>query len=182
MRQHNRLCYDHTKSLGRRSSPSRLAAVVEAMERRLLLSNSPIVVNTAADQIDAVGSSVVSLRDAVNLANSRSGADTITFDASVFPPNSFTVITLSKGSLAFTDTTGQTTVDGLGRVAINGHGATTDVVVGSNASLSLQQISIIGGYSSGNGGDVNSAGTLAAAHCDFSAGLTGKGGRPLSVG
>jgi predicted outer membrane repeat protein len=182
MRRHKRLCHDHGLSLGRRSSPSRLEAVVEAMERRLLLSNSPIVVNTAADQVDAVGSSVVSLRDAVNLANSRSGADTIAFDPSVFPPNSFTVITLSRGSLAFTDTTGQTTVDGLGRVAINGQGATTDVVVGPNASVSLQHISIIGGYSSGNGADISNAGTLALAHCDVSAGLAVAGGGIYSTG
>jgi hypothetical protein len=52
----------------------------------------------------------------------------------------------------------------------------TDLVVNSGASLALQNISIIGGYSSGNGGDVNSAGTLAAPRCDFNAGLAGTGG------
>src|SRR5262249_14220748 len=84
-----------------------VAAMVETLEARALLSS--IVVNSTSGGMNYAGNVTVSqldpthtavtLRDAINAANNTSGADTITFDTAVFPPNSAipTVILLSGG-------------------------------------------------------------------------------------
>src|SRR5262245_51286077 len=70
-----------------------MAAIVETLETRVLLSS--IVVNSTDGgqhyastvtfgQLDPSNNSVT-LRDAVNAANNTAGADTISFDTSVFP-------------------------------------------------------------------------------------------------
>ncbi|MEH2245663.1 DUF4114 domain-containing protein [Nostoc sp.] len=55
------------------------------------------IVNTLNDENDGINNGDVSLRDAINAANATTGADTITFDNSVF--NTTAKITLTNGPL-----------------------------------------------------------------------------------
>ncbi|MBE8970594.1 hypothetical protein IQ277_31610 [Nostocales cyanobacterium LEGE 12452] len=59
------------------------------------------IVNTLNDENDGINNGDVSLRDAINAANASAGADTITFDSSVF--NSAAKITLTNGLLFIND-------------------------------------------------------------------------------
>ncbi len=59
---------------------------LEALESRVYASGSPvnIVVNTILDQVDPVGSSTISLRDAVKVADASTGPVTIGFNSKIF--------------------------------------------------------------------------------------------------
>lgn len=59
-------------------------------------------VTTTADVVDA-NDGVISLREAVTLANTAAGADTITFDASVFTGDAASLIRLKLGEIVITD-------------------------------------------------------------------------------
>jgi hypothetical protein len=65
-----------------RNQRARLAAAIEPLERRMLLT--AVVVNTTADSTDAPPSTVVSFRDAINIANNSTTATTISFSPTVF--------------------------------------------------------------------------------------------------
>lgn len=156
------------------------AATVEMLESRVLPSS--IVVNSTSGGQDyastvTVGqldpaTTAVTLRDAINAANNTQGADTISFDASIFPPSSSTptTITLSGGTiLEFTDKSGATTIDGLGagQVAVSGNGLSTVFMIDAGVSATIEGLTITGGqasvaYGTGNkaGGGIYNAGTL----------------------
>ena len=93
--------------------PSPVAATVQTLEARVLLSS--IVVNSTSD---TPSSGNVTLRDAIN-----AGVDTITFDPTVFLPNTLTTIKLTNGPLELTH---NVTIDGpgAGQVAVSGGNAT----------------------------------------------------------
>src|SRR5262249_58599624 len=76
-----------------------------------VLANASLVVDTALDDDDDA-SSATSLRKAIGYANALPGANTITFDPSVFGTTPRT-ITLTHGELMLTDAT-TTTIDGPG--------------------------------------------------------------------
>src|SRR5262245_15006035 len=88
----------------RRTLKTRARLALEPLEDRL--APAQYVVNNTRDD-----GSVGSLRWAVAQAN-LSGADTITFDNSVF--STAQTITLTRGELGLTDTSGATTIRGPG--------------------------------------------------------------------
>ena len=115
--------------MARSAAPLRLAA------------NAPIVVNSAADfpAADpavgvcetAPGNGVCTLRAAVDVANARSGADTITFDASRVPNP--TMFVLTAGSLHILDD-----------LTIVGNGAANTIIDG-NANATHDRVFLISG-------------------------------------
>ncbi|MBI3864215.1 MAG: Ig-like domain repeat protein [Planctomycetia bacterium] len=138
-----------------------MAADVEILESRQLLS-SIVVTSTSggqnyaptvtALQLDPAHTSVT-LRDAINAANNTKGADTISFDAGVFPPNTPipTTIVLAGGTpLELSDTSGATTIDGLGagQISISGGNLSTVLVVDSNVTATIDRLTITGGKGS----------------------------------
>jgi hypothetical protein len=91
---HRHRQFRRTSVVSHLSHAARLASI-ELLENRRLLS--AIVVNTVVDQTDAMGSSTVSLRDALTLASNASTPTTITFSPTVFATRQ--TITLTNGSL-----------------------------------------------------------------------------------
>lgn len=109
-----------------------------AAERQdTLPGNGPLVVNTASDRIDDTDG-VLSLREALIIANRRAGTDVITFDSRVFNGEASDVIRLVHGQLNITDSV---TIDaGSTGVVISadarGDDVTTDGLI-TNAAASL---------------------------------------------
>jgi len=152
--------------------------MVETLETRVLLSG--IVINSTdggqnyaatvtVGQLDPTHTAVT-LRDAVNAANNTTGADTISFDLNVFPPNAFTTITLSGGMpLELKDTSGATTIagPGAGQVAVAGNSLSTVFLVDAGVTAAIDGLTISGGQASIDfggvkvGGGLYNAGTLA---------------------
>ena len=155
--------------LRRRDLSFRGPAIVETLEGRVLLS--AIVVNSTDGgqhyastvtfgQLDPAHTAVT-LRDAVNAANNTTGADTISFDSSVFPQNAAnpTTIVLSGGTpLELKDTTGATTISGPGAgvVAVSGNNLSTIFQVDAGVTGTIGGLTLTGGKAS-----VNFAGALA---------------------
>jgi hypothetical protein len=150
----------------RRSGPQLRRAVVEALERRTLLSVA-IVVHTAADD-DGMTTPVLNggsydahtLRDAINFANAQGNA-TISFDPAVFSTPK--TITLTHGRLV------------IGGATINGPGASLLIISGNHASsvLTTAGTNSISGMTITQGinqfgdeaGGINNNGTLALTNC-----------------
>ena len=111
----------------------------DQLEARNLLAT--LVVNSASDGPVDLTDNVVTLRDAIEAANNDtlvapggetgSGADTITFDASVFTGGESSLIRLTAGELEITDTL---TIDGsiATGVTITGDAADDDVTDAAN--------------------------------------------------
>ena len=123
---------------------------------------SSLVVNTTGD-VSLAGLGKLSLRVAVNLANLQGGADTITFDPTVFATPQ--TITLTAGSLALTDTA-TTTITGLGAALIRVSGNHADAVfqITNGASAALSGMAITAG-SAALGGGVHNDGTVTLTDC-----------------
>ena len=86
------------------------------------------VVNTAQDEL-VFSNGAVSLREAIALANSSLGEDTITFDPDVFTGGASSVIRLTQGELVVEDSV---SIDGtsVGGVLITGDADDDDITVG----------------------------------------------------
>ncbi len=112
-----------------------------------------LVVNSTGD-VSLAGPGKLSLRVAVNLANLQAGADTITFDPTVF--GTPRTITLTGGALTLTDTA-TTTITGLGAalVAVNGNNANVVFDINFGASVALSGLAITGGSGTLGGGVKN---------------------------
>jgi hypothetical protein len=143
-----------------------VAARIESVERRLLLST--YTVNSLSDAVNA-GAGSLTLRQAVADVNAHGGANTIAFDPKVFSPGSLHTITLLRGQLELTNTTGQTTIAGPGSavLAISGNhlsrvfqfdAGVTAVV--SGVTITKGNASIADGNGDTFGGAIYSAGTL----------------------
>src|SRR5262249_34891742 len=118
--------------------------------------SQPLVVNTPADGA-ATALGQVSLRQAVALANARTGADTINFSPLVF--SSPQTIALA-GPLELADLSATTTIHGLGAdlLTIDGHQAGA-FIVDAGVRATLDGLTIANGKSS-VGGAIRNAGTL----------------------
>src|SRR5262249_13724438 len=88
-----------------RKAPPRCRPTVEVLEERWVPST--IVVNNPTNTPVA---GLIDLREALAMANTNVGDDTITFDPTVF--NTARTITLGGTQLELTDTTGATTITG----------------------------------------------------------------------
>ncbi|MGE5191171.1 MAG: choice-of-anchor Q domain-containing protein, partial [Deltaproteobacteria bacterium] len=170
-------------SIRRRSRGSEswasMSAMVETLEPRVLLSS--IVVNSTdggqnyastvtVGQLDPTHTAVT-LRDAINAANNTGGADSISFDPTVFPPSASTptTIVLSGGTpLELKDTSGATTIagPGAGQVTVSGNNLSTVFVIDTGVTAEIDGLTITGGKASVSfgaslaGGGIYNAGTL----------------------
>ncbi len=163
-----------------RANPRRRPLRFEPLEDRSLLS--VFNVTTAADVVDP-SDGLMSLREAVQAANANPGDDTITFA----PGLAGKTITLALGELSLTDTTGKTTIVGLGadQLTIDGNQASRifNIVSGVTADISGLTItdghvsSSIYGNSGSDGGGILNYGTLTLAESTVSGNsATGVGG------
>ena len=159
-----------------------------------------LVVTTALDVFDP-NDGLTSLREAVDYANTHVGDDVITFDSSLAGQT----ITLTNGELDITDTTGTTTIVGLGadQLTVSGNNASRVFCVESGATAEISDLTIANGYVSGGegggiynnnnatltltgsnlsgnsadyGGGIGNAGTLTITGCTIS-GNSASGGR-----
>ena len=143
-----------------------------ALEDRRLLST--IVVNNPTDT-PVTGE--IDLRQAIGQANTNGGAETITFDKTVFKTPQ--TITLNGTQLELSDTTGTETITGpKAGVTVNGGGNSRVFLVDPNVTASISGMTITGGNAgSGNGGGIDNFGTLTVSNSVFSSNSAGYGGR-----
>ena len=101
------------------------------------------MVNTAADGAVS-GPGQLNLRQAVNLANVLTGADTITFDSTVFATAQ--TITLAQGQITLSNRTGVATIAGpAGGVTVSGNNASRVFQVDGGVTASISGLTIAGG-------------------------------------
>jgi hypothetical protein len=145
-----------------RDQRARLAAAIEPLERRLLLT--AVVVNTTADSTDAAGSSIVSLRDAITIANNSTTATAITFSPTVFATAK--TITLVDHELELSGKQPVTITGPAAGVTVNGNSQDLDFLIDKGVTATLSGLTITGGngYAEGaanlNGGAIENNGTL----------------------
>ncbi len=117
----------------------------------------PLVVNTTADGT-ACPPGELDLRAAINLANISNGAQTITFDPTVFATAQ--TITLTDGQLELSNTSGTETITGpAAGVTISGGGLSRVFQIDSGVTAVLSGLTITGGSTTGYGGGVYDDGT-----------------------
>jgi fibronectin-binding autotransporter adhesin len=141
----------------------RLRPTLLALEERKLLST--IVVNNPTDT-PVTGE--FDLRQAIDMANTNGGNETITFDGTVFATPQ--TITLTGGQLELSDTTGSETITGpAAGVTISGGGLSRVFQVDNGVTASFSGLTITGGNTAGNGGGLyNDGGTVTLTGCTVS--------------
>ncbi len=138
-----------------------LRPTVLALEQRTLLS--AIVVNNPTDT-PVVGQ--IDLRQAIALANTNGGVETITFDETVF--NTPQTINLTGGQLELSDPTGTETITGPSKgVTVSGGGNSRVLQVDGLATASISGMAITGGKVAGfgDGGGLLNYGTATLTNC-----------------
>jgi fibronectin-binding autotransporter adhesin len=139
-----------------------------------------LVVNTT---VDAVGlpAGVLSLRQAINLANTLSGGASITFDPTVF--GSAQTITLTEGTLVLSNMqTPETIVGPTGSsLTINGNNTAGVFLINSGVTASLTDLTISGG-SAVSGGGIDNNGSLALSNSTVANNTGASGGGISSTG
>jgi hypothetical protein len=141
--------HPHTRS-------TRFAAATESLERRLLLSSA--VVNTTADVTHAAGSAVVSLRDAINIANKSTTPTTITFSPTAFATAK--TITLNGNALELSGKQAVTITGPAAGVTVNGNNASMDFVIDKGVTSTVSGLTVSGGNNPGYGGGIVNNGAL----------------------
>jgi hypothetical protein len=120
-------------------------------------TQSVILVNTTIDGLGS-GAGQISLRQAINLANALSSADTIAFDATLFATPQ--TITLSAGQFTLMDKE-KTTINGPGESVLTVSGGGTSRVFELDHGLAaISGLTITGGSATTGGGIWNNGGTL----------------------
>ena len=134
---------------------------------------STLVVNTAVDGFGS-GPAQLSLRQALNLANTQTTADTISFDPVVF--GSPRTINLDGTELLLSDPA-TTTITGPGAslLTVTGGNASRVFEVAAGASASISGLTITGGNASDGGGLLNS-GTLSLSATNVVGNTASQGG------
>ncbi len=136
-------------------------------------STGKLVVNSTADG-SGNQPGKLDLRGAVDLADVLTGAQTITFDPTVFATAQ--TILLTAGPLELSQTSGLQTITGpAARVTINGGGKSGVFQVDGGATATLSGLTITGG-SAVNGGGVVNGGTATITNCTFSGNSANVGG------
>ncbi|UBF28134.1 DUF4347 domain-containing protein [Kovacikia minuta CCNUW1] len=126
----------------------------------LTISRNDFVVTSTADSGEG------SLRQAIANANSLNGTDTITFGGSTFTDATPDTISLASGQLSITDSV---TITGTGAdkltLSQNGSEAARIFNVGSNATVTLEKMTIANGNAiNANGGGILNSGNLTIAN------------------
>jgi hypothetical protein len=154
-----------------RKAPFRARPSLEALEDRLV--PSPIVVNNPTDT-PVVGKT--DLRQAIVQANTTGGAQTITFNKTVFKTPQ--TIPLNGTQLELTDTTGTITITGpAAGVTVSGGGLSRVFQVDSLVTASISGLTISGGNAGySNGGGLYNAGTTKLTNCTVSGNSAYAGG------
>ena len=142
--------------------------------------SDPLVINTTSD-----GSSsppgILSLRQAVNLANVLGAATTITFDSTVFSTPQ--AIALTNGPLELSDPVGLEAIAGpAAGVTITAGGLNGVFLVDGGVTASLSGLTLSGGSTSDDGGGVLNAGALTMTNCTLSGDSAGNGGGVANSG
>ncbi len=133
----------------------------------------PLVVNTT-DGGDKTVPNKLTLFEAVELANFRTSADTITFDPTVFA--SPQTITLTAGQLELTDSATTTITAPAAGLTISGNDASRVFAVDHSAVGNLTGLTITGGASANYGGGLYVAGTAVLTSCVVSGNTARDGG------
>ncbi len=147
----------------------------------VVLELPSLVVTTASDPVDAFDG-LTSLREAISYANTHPGNDTITFDPSLAGQT----ITLANGELALTDTTGKTTIVGLGanQLTLDANQLSRVLLIDRNVSVDLAGLAMVNGRADFGGAirQYNGA-VLTIADCSFSGNAASNyGGALMSEG
>ncbi len=150
----------------------------------------PLVVTTADDENDggtvdtqAGPDGLLSLREAIELAELRGGNQTITFNIPGADSHTITVGSTGLGALpAITNANGLVlTIQGPGQNLLTVSGANDhqvfDVAEGANATIT--GLTIANGKSSGDGGGIDNEGTLTLTNATLSGNTTGRDGGGL---
>jgi len=134
----------------------------------------PLVVTTAADENDggtvdtqAGPDGVLSLREAIELAEGRGGNQTITFSLG----SGAHTITIDSADLgALPAITGNVTINGPGPnlLTVSGGGTVQVFNVAEGANATIENLTIANGQTDGNGGGIDNAGTLTLANATLS--------------
>ncbi len=126
-----------------------------------------LVVNTTADG-SASSPGELSLRQAVALADSLGGFQTIAFDPTVFATAQ--TITLTSGELELSDTTGTVTINGpAAGLTISGGGNSRVFQIDQAVTASISGLTISGGsVSAASGGGIENSGALTLDDCTLS--------------
>jgi len=126
----------------------------------------PLVVNTIAGG-NGASTGLLSLRQAVNLANLLPGANTIQFDSILFATHQ--QITLTTGEIAFADSATTTIVAPAAGLTVSGNHTNRVFEVKSFAAADLSGLTIINGTAGIGGGVLTRYGsTLALTDCTLS--------------
>jgi hypothetical protein len=162
-----------------RATESIRRALTEVLEARTFLTS--VVVNTTADSTDPSGSSIISLRDAVAIANASTSPTSITFDSTVF--GSSQTITLTQATrLILENPSEPITVTGPSApLTISGGGKTGIFVVQSGTSATISNLTLIDGYT-GNGSGIDSYGNTTASNLTITGGKDNYGGAIFNSG
>jgi hypothetical protein len=136
---------------------------------------APFLVTTLADPGQQLG--LLSLREAVALANVLPGDNTVSFD----PNRDGGAITLAAGQLELSGTGGVQTIDGQGRFTLDGGGATRLLQVDAGTSAVVRGFALLNGNASWGAGVYNQ-GTLTVADCVLYGNTAYSGGAILNQG
>src|SRR6516225_357694 len=143
----------------------RMRPTLMALEDRRLLST--IVVNNPTDT-PVVGQ--IDLRQAIVLANTNGGAETITFDKTVFKAPQTITLNPTLGQLELSDTTGTEAIVGpKAGVTVDAGGASRVFQVDGGVTASISGLTISGGNTTGSGGGLyNDGGNVTLTNCTVS--------------
>jgi hypothetical protein len=140
---------------------------------------NPLLVTTAENETDP-GDGLSSLCEAIDYINSHGGNNTITFDPSLAGQT----ITLTDGELALTDTTGTTTITGLGAgpLTISGNHASRVFNISTGVTADISGLTIANGYvTDGWGGGILNNGTVTISNCTISDNSAAVSGAPRTA-
>ncbi len=142
-------------------------------------TQTAMVVDTTLDG-NGSPSGVLSLRQAVNLANALGGAETISFDPTVFAAAQ--TILLTQGQLELSDTTGPQTITGpAAGVTVSGGGTSRVFQVDEMVTASISDLTITGGSTTGYGGGLFNNGTTTLDGVTVSGNSAAGGGGGIST-
>jgi hypothetical protein len=135
----------------------------------------PFLVTTLADPGQLSG--LLSLREAVNLANVLPGNHTVSFSDDLDGG----VVRLTHGELELSAASGLTTIDGRGRFALSGENRSRILEVDPGATAAVRGLGLLNG-NAGSGAGVFNRGTLTVAGCVLYGNTAYNGGAILNQG